>query len=113
MNLVLQGSPLGNDALGEIVALTGASHVATLGPGAWRLTSASQDAPVEPWCAQRDESGGADGLEREDPGSCFRCDPEGNRDRRERDAGHGHDDAHEGGHWRLLSGRRAWGPDSS
>ena len=53
MNLVLQGSPLGNDALGEIVALTGASHVATLGPGAWRLTSASQDAPVEPWCAQR------------------------------------------------------------
>lgn len=53
MNLVLQGSPLSNDALSEMVALTGASHVVTLGPRAWRLTGASQDAPVEPWCAQR------------------------------------------------------------
>jgi phosphoserine phosphatase len=53
VNLVLQGSALTNDALSEIVALTGASHVATLGSVAWRLTHASQDAPVEPWCAQR------------------------------------------------------------
>jgi phosphoserine phosphatase len=53
MNLVVQGEALSNDALGELVALTGASHVVTLGPAAWRLTRASPDAPVEPWCAQR------------------------------------------------------------
>ena len=53
MNLVIQGSALTNDALSEIVALTGASHVVTLGPAAWRLTRAAEDAPVEPWCAQR------------------------------------------------------------
>lgn len=53
MNLVIQGNALTNDALGEIVALAGASHVVTLGPAAWRLTRAAEDAPVEPWCAQR------------------------------------------------------------
>lgn len=53
MNLVLQGAPLSNDALGEIVALTGASHVVALGPSAWRLPHAAQEPQVEPWCAQR------------------------------------------------------------
>ena len=53
MNLVLQGAPLSNDALGEIVALTGANHVVTLGPCAWRLPHAAQAPQVEPWCAQR------------------------------------------------------------
>jgi phosphoserine phosphatase len=53
VNLVLQGSALTNDALSEIVAVTGASRVVTLGPHAWRLTGATPDAPVEPWCAQR------------------------------------------------------------
>ena len=54
MNLVLQGAALSNDALGEIVALTGANHVVTLGPGAWRLTRAAEQPGVQPWCAQRD-----------------------------------------------------------
>jgi len=53
MNLVLQGAPLPGDALGEIVALTGASHVVTLGPSAWRLTRAAEQPQVQPWCAQR------------------------------------------------------------
>ena len=53
MNLVLQGAPLANDAIGEIVALTGASHVVTLGPCAWRLTRAAEQPRVQPWCAQR------------------------------------------------------------
>jgi phosphoserine phosphatase len=53
VNLVLQGNALSNDAIGEIVALTGASHVVTLGARAWRLTRASQEPQVEPWCAQR------------------------------------------------------------
>ena len=53
MNLVLQGAALSGDAISEIVALTGASHVVTLGPSAWRLTRAAQEPQVEPWCAQR------------------------------------------------------------
>jgi phosphoserine phosphatase len=53
MNLVLQGAPLSNDALSEIVALTGANHVIALGPCAWRLPHAAQEPQVEPWCAQR------------------------------------------------------------
>jgi phosphoserine phosphatase len=54
MNLVLQGAPLSNDAIGEIVALTGANHVVTLGPCAWRLAHAAEQPGVQPWCAQRD-----------------------------------------------------------
>ena len=54
MNLVLQGAPLSNDALSEIVALTGANHVVTLGPCAWRLTRATEEPAVQAWCAQRD-----------------------------------------------------------
>lgn len=53
MNLVLQGAPLSNDAIGEIVALTGAERAVTLGPCAWRLTRAAGQPRVEPWCAQR------------------------------------------------------------
>lgn len=53
MNLVVQGGALTNDALGELVALTGASHVVTLGPSAWRLTRATEQPQVQPWCAQR------------------------------------------------------------
>jgi phosphoserine phosphatase len=53
VNLVLQGAPLSNDALSEIVALTGANHVIALGPCAWRLPHAAQEPQVEPWCAQR------------------------------------------------------------
>ena len=53
MNLVLQGAALSNDAIGEIVALTGASHVVTLGPSAWRLARAAEQPRVQPWCAQR------------------------------------------------------------
>ncbi|HEX9183846.1 MAG TPA: phosphoserine phosphatase SerB [Burkholderiales bacterium] len=53
MNLVVQGSALTNDALSELVALTGANHVVTLGARAWRLTRAAQAPQVEPWCAQR------------------------------------------------------------
>jgi len=53
MNLVLQGAELSNDAIGEIVALTGATHVVTLGPCAWRLTRAAGQPGVQPWCAQR------------------------------------------------------------
>jgi len=53
VNLVLQGAALSGDAISEIVALTGASHVVTLGPSAWRLTRAAQEPQVEPWCAQR------------------------------------------------------------
>jgi phosphoserine phosphatase len=53
VNLVVQGSALSNDALGELVALTGANHVISLGARAWRLTRAAQEPQVEPWCAQR------------------------------------------------------------
>ena len=53
MNLVLQGAALSDDALGEIVALTGANHVVALGPCAWRLTRAAEQPGVQPWCAQR------------------------------------------------------------
>lgn len=53
MNLVVQGGTLTNDALSELVALTGANHVVTLGARAWRLTRAAQAPQVEPWCAQR------------------------------------------------------------
>ena len=53
MNLVLQGAGLAGDAISDIVALTGASHVVTLGPCAWRLPHAAQEPQVEPWCAQR------------------------------------------------------------
>ena len=53
MNLVLQGAALSDDAIGEIVALTGANHVVALGPCAWRLTRAAEQPRVQPWCAQR------------------------------------------------------------
>jgi phosphoserine phosphatase len=53
VNLVVQGSALTNDALSEIVALTGASHVITLGPRAWRLAHAGEQPQVQSWCAQR------------------------------------------------------------
>jgi phosphoserine phosphatase len=53
VNLVLQGAALSNDAIGEIVALTGANHVVTLGPCAWRLTRAAEQPQVQAWCAQR------------------------------------------------------------
>jgi len=53
VNLVLQGAALSNDALGEIVALTGAHHCVTLGPCAWRLTRAAEQPRVQSWCAQR------------------------------------------------------------
>jgi phosphoserine phosphatase len=53
VNLVLQGAPLPGDALSEIVALTGASQVVTLGPSAWRLARAAEQPQVQPWCAQR------------------------------------------------------------
>lgn len=53
MNLVVQGGPLTPDQLGELVALVQANHVVTLGACAYRLTSATESAIVEPWCAQR------------------------------------------------------------
>jgi len=53
VNLVLQGAPLSKDAIGEIVTLTGANHVVTLGPCAWRLTHAAEQPGVQPWCARR------------------------------------------------------------
>jgi phosphoserine phosphatase len=53
VNLVVQGSPLGGDAISQLVALAGANHVVTLGPTAWRLTGAAETAAVEPWCAER------------------------------------------------------------
>jgi len=53
VNLVLQGAALSNDAIGEIVALTGANHVVTLGPCAWRLTRAAEQPQLQSWCAQR------------------------------------------------------------
>jgi phosphoserine phosphatase len=53
VNLVLQGAPLANDALGEIAALTGAADIVNLGPGAWRLVRAAEHAAVPAWCAQR------------------------------------------------------------
>jgi len=57
MNLVLQGAalapPLSKDAISELVALTGANHVVTLGACAWRLTGVSEQPHVQPWCAQR------------------------------------------------------------
>lgn len=52
MNLVLQGAPLARDALSQLVALTGANHVVTLGPSAWRLTGVSEQNAVESYCAQ-------------------------------------------------------------
>jgi len=53
VNLVLQGAALSNDAIGEIVALTGANQVVQLGPCAWRLARAVEQPGVQPWCAQR------------------------------------------------------------
>jgi phosphoserine phosphatase len=55
MNLVLQGAapPLSKDAISELVALTGANHVVTLGECAWRLTGVSEQPQVQAWCAQR------------------------------------------------------------
>ena len=53
MNLVLQGAALAGDAIGEIVALTGANQVVQLGPCAWRLARAVEQPGVQPWCAQR------------------------------------------------------------
>jgi phosphoserine phosphatase len=57
VNLVLQAAAsapaLRPDALGELVALTGANHVVTLGPRAWRLTRAAQVPQVDAWCAER------------------------------------------------------------
>lgn len=54
MNLVLQGAALSSDAIGEIVAITAANHVVTLGPCAWRLTRAVEQTEVQSWCAQRE-----------------------------------------------------------
>jgi phosphoserine phosphatase len=53
VNLVLQGAPLSNDAIGEIVALTRANHVVPLGACAWRLARAVEQPGVQRWCAQR------------------------------------------------------------
>ena len=57
MNLVLQGAalspPLSKDAISELVALTGANHVVTLGPCAWRLTGVTEQPQVQAWCAHR------------------------------------------------------------
>ena len=53
MNLVLQGAALNPDSLGELVALTGANHVVTLGPSAYRLTGVQESPHVEPFCSQR------------------------------------------------------------
>jgi phosphoserine phosphatase len=57
MNLVLQGAalapPLSKDAISELVALTGANHVVTLGTCAWRLTGVTEQPQVQAWCAQR------------------------------------------------------------
>ena len=57
MNLVLQAAalspPLTKDAISELVALTGANHVVTLGACAWRLTGVSEQPQVQAWCAQR------------------------------------------------------------
>jgi phosphoserine phosphatase len=57
MNLVLQGDPINfafsRDELTQLVALTQASHVIDLGPGAWRLSSARDDPSIEAFCAQR------------------------------------------------------------
>lgn len=52
MNLVLQGTVLGADVLGQLVALTGANHVVTLGPEAYRLTGASEARAIEAFCAE-------------------------------------------------------------
>jgi phosphoserine phosphatase len=52
VNLVLQGAALRADTLGPLVALTGASHVVALGPAAYRLTGASEQPAIEPFCAQ-------------------------------------------------------------
>lgn len=52
MNLVLQGAELRPDTLGELAALTGANHVVALGPAAYRLTGASEQPAVEPFCAE-------------------------------------------------------------
>lgn len=53
MNLVVQGALLAPDALTELAALTGASHIVALGTNAWRLAGATEVSEVEPWCAQR------------------------------------------------------------
>lgn len=52
MNLVLQGAALSADALGPLVALTGANNVVTLGPAAYRLTGATEQHAIEPFCAE-------------------------------------------------------------
>lgn len=52
MNLVLQGAPLTRDALSQLVALTGANHVVTLEPTAWRLTGVFERHEIESFCAQ-------------------------------------------------------------
>jgi phosphoserine phosphatase len=57
MNLVIQGASQGprlaQDEISQLVALTGANHVVTLGACAWRLTGVALRHEVEPWCAQR------------------------------------------------------------
>jgi phosphoserine phosphatase len=57
MNLVVQGAfqgpRLAQDEISQLVALTGANHVVTLGACAWRLTGVAPRHEVEPWCAQR------------------------------------------------------------
>ena len=57
MNLVIQGHPEGGaisrDDLTRLVALTQATRVTDLGPGAWRLSHALDEPSVEAFCAQR------------------------------------------------------------
>jgi phosphoserine phosphatase len=57
VNLVIQGASPGprltQDEISQLVALTGANHVVTLGACAWRLTGVTPLPQVEPWCAQR------------------------------------------------------------
>ena len=52
MNLVLQGAALGRDTLAQLAALTGANHVVTLGPAAYRLTGVTEQTAIEPFCAE-------------------------------------------------------------
>lgn len=52
MNLVLQGSALSPDTLSQLAALTGANHVVTLGPAAYRLTGVTEQPAIEPFCAE-------------------------------------------------------------
>jgi len=53
MNLVIQGTALNPDALGELAALVAANHIVTLRFAAYRLTGVRETPGVEPWCAQR------------------------------------------------------------